>query len=66
MGMTAGGGQHKFKTKASRAKRRAVTQCLSTGNYDGLPNDRKYGNEWDSPRDGKQYLINPDPKWMRK
>lgn len=59
-------GQHLFKKKESRASRRAVRKVVSMGEYENLPHDKEFGNEWASPRDGKQYWINHDDKWMRK
>ena len=62
----------KFKQHEHRAERKTVHQMLDSG-YEELPNTKMYGNEWDSPRDGKVYqgskedLINPNViKWLRK
>ncbi len=59
-------GQHKFKKDEARAKRRKVRKLMSTGQHERLPHDKEYGNEWSSPRDGKQYWVDHDAKWMRK
>lgn len=65
MGMTSGGGQKRFKQDAHRSERAKVKILLSTEQYDSLPDPKTYGNEWDSPRDGKQYfgLSRTDPEW---
>lgn len=46
-----------FKQAEHRRERHAVKQQLHCG-YDEyeLVHPRKYGNEWDSPRDGKMYF----------
>lgn len=59
-------GQHSFKKKESRAKRKEVRTLMALGKYDVLPHEKEYGNEWASPRDGKVYWIGSDAKWMRK
>lgn len=58
--------QKSFRSKENRAKRKKVKQCLSNEQYDSLPHEKEYGNEWSSPRDGKQYLDDKNSKWMRK
>lgn len=50
------GSQRWFRESENRAKRHCVRQLLHTGKYDTLPHDKEYGNEWDSPRDGKMYF----------
>lgn len=64
-GATAGR-QHRFKKQESRAKRRAINSLIKIGDTDILPHDREFGNEWASPRDGKQWWNDHDDKWMRK
>lgn len=58
--------QHQYKKSESRAARRRVRSILCTGDYDKAPHPKEYGNEWASPRDGKQYWVNHDAAWMRK
>ncbi len=65
-GITAGMGQAVFRKNENRAKRRMVNARLNTKQYDKLPHEKEYGNEWASPRDGKQYWVDHDAKWMRK
>lgn len=60
------GEQAKFRRRENRAKRRKVRATLVKGDYEKLPHEKEYGNEWDSPRDGKQYWIDHDARWMRK
>lgn len=55
-----------FRSKENRAKRREVRIKLTTNDFDLMPHEKEYGNEWASPRDGKQYCGNDDPKWLRK
>lgn len=64
-------GQKQFRTQENKAKRRATTIILSLFknnctefNEDieiilerRLPQEKEYGNEWLSPRDGKPYYI---------
>ncbi len=66
MGITSGGGQAKFRSQENRAKRRKVNVLIHQEDYDKLPDEKEYGNEWASPRDGKQWLTDKDSKWMRK
>ena len=72
------GGQKKFRTQENRAFRSRVRQQLHCGKYELFPHKQEYGNEWDSPRDGKCYrklseddmkypwLVNWFTKAMRK
>ncbi len=55
-GWTKSGSNLLFRSYENRRKRRRVTQTLHVGNYDSMPDEKKYGNEWDSPRDGKTYF----------
>lgn len=59
-------GQHVFKKVESRASRRCVKKLVNIGEYDNLPHDKEFGNEWVSPRDGKHWLSDKDSKWLRK
>lgn len=59
--------QKKYRSQENRAKRRKVKVCISLLKYDSIPHEKEYGNEWSSPRDGKQYIgRNCEDKWMRK
>jgi hypothetical protein len=60
------GEQVRFRASENRAKRRVVNALLAVGEYDHMPNEKEFGNEWASPRDGKSYWIDHDDKWMRK
>ncbi len=53
-GSTSNKGQKKFRSQENRAKRRAVSRLLHTGR-EIMPHEKEYGNEWDSPRDGKHW-----------
>lgn len=58
-----------FKVKEHRRERRVVKQDLtSTDDYDNLalPDKKQYGNDWESPKDGKRWIKKPKEKWMRK
>lgn len=59
-------GQALFRKSENRAKRRKVKTSLIKGDYETLPHEKEYGNEWASPRDGKQWWSDPKSKWMRK
>lgn len=66
MGITGGStAQKKFKQQEHRKERRAVKQ---SNDFELLPSPKQFGNEWASPRDGKQWLKNSPErkKWMRK
>lgn len=54
-GHTSSSGQKAFRSQENRAKRSKVRQQLKTEQYDSLPDEKEYGNEWVSPRDGKVY-----------
>lgn len=67
------GTQKAFRSQENRRKRRKIKTLLLCEEYELLPTEKDYGNEWSSPRDGKQYWNNPDQwnlpgweKWMRK
>lgn len=56
MGFASSTNQKQFKQAEHSRERSAVRNLLKTGQYEVLPHPKKYGNEWDSPRDGKQYF----------
>jgi len=46
-----------FKSKEHRRERRKVRQMLTKSEDDyNLPSPKKYGNSWDSPKDGQIYF----------
>lgn len=47
-----------YRSQENRAKRHWVKQLLIMQQYDSMPHDKEYGNEWSSPRDGKMYFGN--------
>jgi hypothetical protein len=60
--------QKEYRTQENKAKRHRVNEILnhlSEVNNEihqylvatRLPDDKAYGNEWDSPRDGKHWLT---------
>lgn len=57
-------GQKEYRSQENRAKRRRVRVAIILEKE--MPAEKEYGNEWSSPRDGKQYWVDYDPKWMRK
>ncbi len=76
MGITGGSSvQKKFKQQEHKRERKLVKQSL-----ENPPHPKQFGNEWDSPRDGKLWFGNckykqagldinwPEEykKWMRK
>lgn len=66
-GMTSNCGQKLFRSQQNSKERKRVKQLLAVGKYEDLPHPKKYGNEWDSPRDGKRWFGNlehhKDPEW---
>lgn len=62
------GEQKEFKQQEHRRERRFVTNKLTIGDIEGLPDKRQFGSEWAGPRDGKQYLskTKENEKWLRK
>lgn len=44
-----------FKVQEHRRERRAVKQRLQV-EQEEMPHPKEYGNEWDSPRDGKMWF----------
>jgi hypothetical protein len=65
-GMCSTTAQKKFRSQENRRKRRKIKTLLLCEEYEILPTEKDFGNEWSSPRDGKQYWIDHDDKWMRK
>ncbi len=71
MGHASHKGQKKYKKSAHRAERSVVHSYILTGRYDEIPHPKTYGDEWGSPRDGKQWFgwlknnLNYK-KWLRK
>ncbi len=56
-----------YRTQENKAKRRKVNILLNSEKYDSFPHEKEYGNEWASPRDGKQRFDPKQwPKGMRK
>lgn len=58
-----------FKVQEHKRERRTVKHHLTkTGDYDSmvLSDKEQYGNDWESPKDGKCWRDNPKDKWMRK
>ena len=51
-------GQKLFKKQEHSRERSAIKQKLKQGEYENLPSPKQFGNEWDSPRDGKTYFGN--------
>jgi len=74
MGISGGSTpQKKFKKQEHQRERTAVRCLINSEEYENIPSQKKFGNEWDSPRDGKMWFGKwkerwPEdyPKWMRK
>ncbi len=57
-----------FKRDEHRRERRKVRSLLKDGKEE-MPHRRKYGDEWNSPKDGKAWLkfnLHLLEKYMRK
>ena len=52
-----------FKVLEHRRERRKASSSLKRGED---PPVEVYGNPWKAPKDGKQFWIDHDAKWMRK
>ena len=52
-----------YKIDEHRRERRAITRALKRGEE---PESAIYGDPYKSSKDGKQYWLNHDAKWMRK
>jgi hypothetical protein len=63
-GITVKQSDKPFKVVEHRRERRAVNIALRADI--APPHPKTYGNPWASCKDGKQYWIDHDPKWMRK
>jgi hypothetical protein len=50
-------GQKAFRSQENRAKRKKVKQLLKVNHESELPDEKEYGNEWNSPRGGKHWLT---------
>lgn len=61
-GFASGKGQKAYRSQENRAKRCRVRVLLHTEQYDAMPDENEYGNEWSSPRDGRQYFGDWDPE----
>lgn len=58
-----------FKVQEHKRERRVVKHILTSAvDHDSivLPDKEQYGNEWESPKDGKRWMKKPKEKWMRK
>ncbi len=53
--------QKQYKQAEHRAERSKIKSTLLVGK-EILPHPKEYGNEWSSPRDGKQYWLKPKEK----
>lgn len=62
-GITCAESDKPFKTSEHRRERRAVNAALRNGDEPALV---IYGSPWKAPKDGKQYWIGHDARWMRK
>ena len=59
---TRAGSMRWYRRTAHKRERQAWRQyLLSPCNNDVYPHPRAFYNEWDSPRDGKQYLGSAEP-----
>ena len=56
---TFNGSNKPFKLREHRRERKRAKQLIGQGEYEALPHPKRYGNEWNSPRDGKLYFEYP-------
>lgn len=63
IGICGAGSQAWFRSMSWGRQRAEVRDRLITENWDIMPHPWSYGDEWDSPRDGKQYIG--DDKWAK-
>lgn len=63
VGMTTSRSNKSYRVNEHRAERRKARVAVQVG--DEPPHPKEYGDEWNSPRDGKQ-TVDPKSKWMRK
>jgi len=66
MGFAGSKTQKEFRKYEHSAERNIVKRLLKTEQYESIPHPKEYGNEWASPRDGKQWLSSDDTEYMRK
>lgn len=59
------GAQKKFRTQENKRRRRKDRALLRAGE-EVMSHPKRYGNEWDSPRDGKCYDKTMTKKDLRK
>lgn len=58
-----------FKVQEHKRERRVVKHILTSAvDHDSmvLPDQERFGNEWNAPKDGKSWTDRPKDKWMRK
>lgn len=63
-GMAVSHSDKPYKVQEHKRERRHVKAVLSQGQEPEPKSD--YGSPWNSPKDGKQYWVDHDDKWMRK
>lgn len=56
----------KWKLKSRKALRRFVNTVLHLQEWIKVPHPKEYGNEWDSPRDGKSWYGYLEPHEITK
>lgn len=69
IGHTKADSDKPFKVQEHKRERRVVKHILTSAiDHDNmvLPDKEQYGNDWESPKDGKCWRDNPKDKWMRK
>ncbi|MFW2830747.1 hypothetical protein [Sphingomonas sp. ID0503] len=68
IGYTTAESDKEWKQRASRRQRRATRQSLHDKvDGDATPQKRwSLTNPWSSDKDGKQWLAEPEARWLRK
>ena len=51
------GTQKEFQSAENKRFRRRTRQFIKNQRYDKIPDRKLFGNEWDSPRDGKFHMF---------
>lgn len=64
VGITTAETEKPFKVAEHRRERRTIKAKLR--HDDDLPDPKAFGDPWDGDKDGKQWLGDRHPKFMRK
>lgn len=64
IGITTAESEKDFKQIEHRRERRKVHSAVKSG--EEAPDHRHFGNPWSGPKDGRQFLHEPNERLMRK